>query len=128
MSSRIYNVMHCMIIIALGGLVFPIPESESIMELLLNYKLAFFISGYGICSIAFHSKYYDQKKGKIRKCLFLSQRMVVFTSIGLVCHYIIGYGEKSVVTAFTLKNVAFYMLAVVIYTCALYSIVEIQSK
>lgn len=51
-----------------------------------------------------------------------------YRSYTLVCHYIIGYGEKSVVTAFTLKNVALYMLAVVIYTCALYSIVEIQSK
>lgn len=128
MSSRIYNVVHCIIIIALGGLVFPIPASESIMELLLNYKLAFFISGYGICSIAFHSRYYDQKKGKIRKYLFLSLRMIVFTSIGLACYYIIGYGERSVVTAFTLRNVAFYMLAVVIYTCALYGITEIHSK
>lgn len=128
MSSRIYNLVHCIMIIALGGLVFPIPVSKSVMELLLNHKLAFFISGYGICSVVFHSKYYNQKKGKKRKYLFISQRMIVFTLIGLVCHYFIEYGEKSVVMAFTIDNIVLYILVVVIYTCALYSIVEIRGK
>lgn len=127
MSSKTYNFMHCIMIIALGGLVFPIPVSRSIMEVLLNHKLAFFVSGYGICSIVFHSKYYDQKKGR-RKYLFISQRMIVFTIIGLCCHYFIEYGEKSVVNAFTIRNICFYILAVVIYTCASYSIVTTGNK
>jgi hypothetical protein len=124
---RIYNVVHCIMIIALGGLVFPIPVPESIMELLFNYKLAFFISGYGICSIVFHSKYYSQKIIK-RKYLFISRRVTIFTLIGLVCHYVVEYGEKSAVTAFSLKNISLYILSVVIYTCAVYSISEIHSK
>lgn len=54
--------------------------------------------------------------------------MIVFTLIGLVCHYFIEYGEKSVVMAFTIDNIVLYILVVVIYTCALYSIVEIRGK
>ncbi len=128
MNCRIYNLVHCIMIIALGGLVFPIPVSKSVMELLLNHKLAFFVSGYGICSVVFHSKYYNQKKGKIRKYLFIAKRMIVFTLIGLVCHYFIEYGEKSAMVAFTIGNICFYILAVVIYTCTLYSIVKIRSE
>ncbi len=122
---RTYNIVHCIMIIALGGLVFPIPVSKSIMELLLNYKLAFFISGYGICSIAFYSKYYNNKR---KKYLFISQRMIVFTLIGLVCHYFIEYGEKSAVAAFNMKNIVFYILAVVVYTCIFYRIIKIPNK
>ena len=128
MNSRIYKLVHCIMIIALGGLVFPIPDSKSVMELILIHKLAFFVSGYGICSVVFYSKYYNQKKGKMQMYIFISQRMIVFTLIGMGCHYFIEFGEKSVVTAFTLDNIVFFILAVVVYTCLLYSIVKIKDK
>ncbi len=80
------------------------------------------LSAYGIIAAGLYGTY-GEDKGP-----FLYPRIFLFTGIGMLCRYIMEFGEVSNTYNFTLVNSIVYLFAVPVYTLLTYEFVDRQKN
>lgn len=81
-----------------------------------------FISTYGILALGLYGVY-GEDRGP-----FLFPRMMGFTAIGMICRYLLEFGEVSNTYNFTVVNIVVYLFAAPVYGLLVYEFGEKGKK
>ena len=98
-------------VIFAGCFVYPISSEPFPLDF---SKLYLLLTSYGIIGLGLAAINWEAKKGK----LYL--QVLVMTIAGMVCRYLLEYGEVSNTYNFTWQNIIIYIVAVPLYTVAAY--------
>ena len=75
-------------------------------------------SAYGVIAAGLYSTY-GEDRGP-----FLYPRILLFTGIGMLCRYIMEFGEVSNTYHFTIFNIVVYLFVIPVYTLLVYEFVD----
>lgn len=98
-----------------GCFVFPISSEKFPLDFMKVYLL---VGSYGIIGLGFVGLY------GVAKEKFIYPITLILTGLGMVCRYILEYGEVSNTYNFTLLNVISYIAIIPIFTVAAYHYIE----
>lgn len=101
-------------IVFAGCFVFPIGSNPYPFNLSKLYLLT---ASYGIIGLGFAGLYGDSKEK------FVYPATLVLTIAGMLCRYLIEYGEVSNTYNFTTVNVISYLVMIPLFTVAAYSLI-----
>ena len=81
-------------------------------------KVYLLIASYGVIALSFAGIYGDKKHFSVLMQTF------GFCILGLICRYLLEYGEVSNSYNFTVMNTAAYLIAIPLYTALVYSMLD----
>lgn len=97
-----------------GCFVFPFGNEHFPFDFMKAYLV---IASYGIIGLGFAGIYGINKKR------FVYVASLILTGLGMMCRYILEYGEVSNTMNFTLFNIASYLVVIPIFTMVVYYLI-----